>query len=126
MTGTTEIDAYLAAVPDAARPTLEQLRTTIKAVARDAVEVFGYGMPGFKYHGKPLAYIAALKNHCALYGLDTATAERAGYETSHKGTIRFPHDKPPPESLVKELLRRRIAAIEAVEAGRSRKPRVRA
>jgi uncharacterized protein YdhG (YjbR/CyaY superfamily) len=118
-----DIDQYLAGVPDVARPALEHLRATIKAVAPDAVEVFAYGMPGFKYRGKPLAYIAAMKSHCALYGLDTKPAEQAGYDTSQKGTIRFPHDKPPPDSLVTELLNLRIAAIEAAAADRRPKSR---
>ena len=106
------VDAYLSELPDAARETLEALRRTIKAAAPDAVELIAYGMPGFKYRGKPLVYYAALKNHCALYGLDSQRAERAGYDTSQKGTIRFPPDAPPPEPFVKELLRLRIAAIE--------------
>jgi uncharacterized protein YdhG (YjbR/CyaY superfamily) len=111
------VDAYLSELPDAARKTLESLRITIKAAAPDAVELIAYGMPGFKYRGKPLVYYAALKNHCALYGLDSQRAERAGYDTSQKGTIRFPPDAPPPATFVQELLGLRIAAIEAESAG---------
>ena len=109
----TDIDSYLASVPDDARATLTALRNTIKTMVPDGVESLSYGMPGYKYLGRPLVYFGAAKNHCALYGLDTDVAERAGYQTSHKGTIRFPVDAPPPESLVRELLTLRVHAIEA-------------
>lgn len=57
----TDIDAYLATVPDDARAALEKLRWIIKAVALGAVEVISYGMPAFKYQSKPLVYFAAAK-----------------------------------------------------------------
>ncbi len=117
----TDINGYLATLPDDARATLEELRRTIGAVAPQAVEAFSYGMVGFKYAGRPLAYIAAWKNHCALYGMrvDTHQAELAAYDTS-KGTIRFPLNQPLPEALVKTLISDRIAAIEAAGAARKR------
>ena len=93
---------------------------TIRRLVPEAVEGFSYGIPGFKYRGRPLVYVGAAKNHCALYALDAALAEQAGYETA-KGTIRFPPDAPPPEALVKELLGLRIAAIAAVEDAKRKK-----
>ena len=104
----TDIDGYLSALPDDARATLEEIRRTIKATAPDAVEGISYGMPTFKYQGRPLVYFAAAKNHCALYG-------------TYKGTLRFPPGEPLPEALVKTLVRARIADIEAAAAGRKRK-----
>ena len=79
----------------------------IKAVAPTAVEAIGYGIPSFKYQGRPLIYFGAAKSHCALYG-------------TSKGTIRFPPGEPPPEALVKTLVNERIAQIEAAAAGRKR------
>ena len=104
----TDVDGYLSALPDDARATLEELRRMIKAVAPDAVESISYGMPAFKHQGRPLVYFAAAKNHCALYG-------------TSKGTIRFPPGEPLPEELVKTLVSARIAAVEAVAAGRKGK-----
>jgi uncharacterized protein YdhG (YjbR/CyaY superfamily) len=117
-----DVEEYLAAVSDVARATLEGLRRTIKAVAPDAVELIGYGIPGFKYQGRPLVYFAAAKNHCALYGLpaDTHRDELAAYDLD-KGTIRFPPGAPPPEALVKTLVRERMATIERDAADRKRK-----
>ena len=107
-TAPTDIDGYLSTVPDDARATLEDLRRRIKAMAPGAVEVISYGMPTFKYQGRPLVYFGAWKNHCALYG-------------TSKGTIRFPPGEPPPETLVQSLVRARIEAIEAGATGRKRK-----
>jgi uncharacterized protein YdhG (YjbR/CyaY superfamily) len=80
-----------------------------------------YGVPTFKYQGRPLIYIGAAKSHCALYGvnLDLFPDELAAYDTS-KGTIRFPPGKPPPEALVQKLLTARIAEIEAVASKRKK------
>ena len=113
----TDVESHLASVPDDARATLEQLRRTIKAIAPDAVESFSYGLPTFKYQGRPLIYIGAARNHCALYGLspDAFKQELAAYDTS-KGTIRFPTAEPPPEDLIRKLLSARIADIEATLA----------
>ena len=120
----TDIDGYLSTLPDDARATLEELRRIIKAVAPDAVEAISYGMPAFKYRGRPLAYFAAAKHHCALYGLSATQAAHqdklATYDTS-KGTIRFPPGEPLPEALVKTLVSERMAKIEAAAAGRKRK-----
>jgi uncharacterized protein YdhG (YjbR/CyaY superfamily) len=118
----TDVDEYLAAVPDVARATLEGLRRTIKAVAPDAVELIGYGIPGYRYLGQPLVYFAAARKHCALYGLpaDLHRAELAAYDLD-KGTIRFPAGAPPPEQLVTALVSDRMAAIEAKIEGKHKK-----
>ena len=118
----TDIDGYLSTLPDDARATLEVLRRMIKAVAPDAVESIGYGMPGFKYQGRRLVYFGAWKNHCALYGIsvDAHQNDLAAYDTS-KGTIRFPLGEPLPLAIVKTLVSARIAEIEAAAAGRKRK-----
>lgn len=115
----TDIDGYLTTLPEDARATLEELRRSIKAVAPDAVETISYGMPTFKYKGRPLTYFGAWRNHCALYGLRPDVGELAGYDVS-KGTIRFPPGKPPPEALVKKLVSVRMAAIETATAERKR------
>ena len=117
-----DFDEYVAGLPDDKRATLAELRRLIKEAAPEAVEGMGYGMPSFKYRGRPLVYVAAAKNHCGLYGPAVADYQEdlAGYDTS-KGTIRFPPGKPLPEELVKQLVRARMTAIEAAGAGRKGK-----
>ena len=59
-----------------------------------------------------MAYGAAAK-HCAFYPgsvIEQLKGELKGYDTS-KGTIRFPADKPLPSSLVRKLVKLRMAKI---------------
>jgi len=110
------VDEYLAIVPEPARTTLEKMRKAIQSAAPEAAEAISYGMPAFKYQGRGLVAIAAFKNHCSLFPMSGAAiekfkAELAGFHTS-KGTLQFPLDKPLPGSLLKKIIRARIAEIE--------------
>lgn len=112
-------DECLATVSDDKRATLEKLRKTIRSIAPKAEEGVSYGMAAFILNGKPVAGLAAGANHCAYYPMsgsivDALKEDLKNYETS-KGTIRFPVDKPLPVSLVKKLIKARIAEIEARE-----------
>lgn len=109
-----DVDAYLARLPAAQRAALAKVRRTIRAAAPDAVELIGYGIPGYKLKGKPLAYFAGLKAHCALYGLPVADfpKELKGF-AMEKGTIRFTPEKPLPASLLTKLVKARAAKIAA-------------
>ena len=111
-----EVDAILAALPEATRDALEALRATIRAAAPSAVEGINYGVPAFKYRGKPFVSFGAGKAHCSFYVQSPAVmeahqADLAGYDTS-KGTVRFSPAAPPPAELVGKLVRARIAEID--------------
>jgi uncharacterized protein YdhG (YjbR/CyaY superfamily) len=112
-----EIDKVLAALPEAARTALEALRRTIAAAAPEAVESINYGVPAFKYRGRPLVSFAAAKNHCSFYVQSPAVMEAhrdelASYDTS-KGTLRFAPDAPPPDALITRLVKARLAETDA-------------
>lgn len=113
----TEIDAFLAGLPQEMREALEDLRRKIAAAAPDAVEGIGYGVPAFKYRGRPLVSFGAGKNHCSFYVqspavMDAHRDELAGYDSA-KGTIRFEPDKPLPAALVAKLVKARMAETDA-------------
>jgi uncharacterized protein YdhG (YjbR/CyaY superfamily) len=115
-----EVDAFLAGLPQEMREALEDLRRTIATAAPDAVEGIGYGVPAFKYRGRPLVSFGAGKNHCSFYVqspavMDAYQDELAGYDTA-KGTIRFAPDKAPPADLVTKLVKARIAETDAAAA----------
>ncbi len=109
------VDDYLAALPEDARATLEQIRTTIKAAAPKATEGISYQMPMYKHHGMLVGF-AAFKNHCSFFPgsgpVSTFKDDLKGYETS-KGTIRFPIGKPLPAALVRKIVKSCLAENEA-------------
>jgi len=109
------IDEYLAAQPPSVRPILAKVRATIRKAVPEAVEVIGYGMPGYKLHGKPMLYFAGFKNHYSLFAASgtffaALADELAGYEL-RKGTIHFPLDKPVPVKLITRIAKLRAAGI---------------
>lgn len=120
-----DVDAYFAKVPEPARTTLSKLRATIgSAVPSEATEQLSYGMPAFHYKGALVAY-AAFKNHCSFFPMqasliDEMQEELKGYRTA-KGTLQFPLDKPLAASLVKKMVKKRIAENERKIAKRGRK-----
>ena len=108
----TTHDEYLAALSDDKRRALEKLRKDIKASAPKAQECIRYGIPGFRLNGKLLVSYGAAAKHCAFYPGSTLQAfkkEMRDYDTSGKGTIRFPAEEALPSALVRRIVKARIA-----------------
>jgi uncharacterized protein YdhG (YjbR/CyaY superfamily) len=105
-----EVRRYLVSLPPPTRRRLTQLRAAIRAAAPAAVDGFSYRIPNMRLDGRPLA---GWKLHCSLYpigdAIQKAYAEAIdGYKTS-EGTIRFPHDQPLAVTLIKRLVKARMA-----------------
>lgn len=112
MTKVKTVDEYLARVSDDKRAALQKLRKTIKAAAPRAEECISYQLPAYRLNGMLVAF-GATASHCAFYPMSASTVaahkeELKDYDTS-KGTIRFQPDNPLPASLVRKLVRARIA-----------------
>jgi uncharacterized protein YdhG (YjbR/CyaY superfamily) len=108
----TTPDEYLAELSNDKRRALEKLRKDIKAAAPNAAECISYGIPGFRLNGKLLVSYGAAAKHCAFYPGSTLQAfkkEMKGYDTSSKGTLRFPAEEPLPSALVRKIVKARIA-----------------
>ena len=108
---------YFSGLPPPVRKRMKEIRDMVRAIAPDAVEVFSYGIPGFKLDGKPLVWYAAFAHHTSLYPM-TASIRKAhaaaleGYKMS-TGTVQFPLDKPLPTGLVKRLIKARLAELKS-------------
>ncbi|HEX3279959.1 MAG TPA: DUF1801 domain-containing protein [Pyrinomonadaceae bacterium] len=107
------IDEYLAGVSAAQRIALEKLRKTIRTVAPKVEEGISYGIPAFRLNGGALVFFGAWANHCSFYPGSSITLKKfrgdlKGFQIT-KGTIRFSPDNPLPITLVKKLVKARIA-----------------
>ncbi|HSP56529.1 MAG TPA: DUF1801 domain-containing protein [Dehalococcoidia bacterium] len=126
------IDEYLSPLSTEKRAALERLRRAIKSAAPEAEECISYRIPALRLGGRLLVGFGAAANHCAFYpGAHPVNAhkeELKAYDTS-KGTIRFRADSPLPASLVRKLVKTRIAEYagrQPAAAGGARRRRPRA
>ena len=107
-----DIDEYLTALSEDKRGALLKLRQAIKAAAPGAEECISYQLPAFRFAGRILVWFGAAKNHCSFfpgaYPIAAHKNELHAYDTS-KGTIRFDPKRPLPATLVRKLVKARIA-----------------
>jgi uncharacterized protein YdhG (YjbR/CyaY superfamily) len=125
-----EVEDFMQALPQDRRTALEHLRDLTQRTCPEAVEGFGYGMPGYKYRGRPLIYFSSFKNHMSVFavgyeGINRHRAELAGYEI-RAGTIHFQPNKPLPDRLVTTMIRERMADIDAALAAAAERRKSRA
>jgi uncharacterized protein YdhG (YjbR/CyaY superfamily) len=125
-TGSFEtVDQYLAGIAsEDARASLARLRAIILDEIPDAQESICYGMPMYKVHGM-VAGFAAFKNHCSFFPGHTVAEfgeELKDFKTS-KGTIQFTQDRPLPEKLVRDMVRRRAEenTVNAEQKGKEKR-----
>ena len=121
--GPISVDKYLAAVPEPARSTLSAIRANLRAaLPADAEEVISYRIPAFK-HKRIVLWYAAFSNHCSLFPTASVIAkfkdELKGYTTA-KGTIQFAVDKPLPATLLKRIVKARLAEMSQFRSRRVR------
>ena len=113
------VDEYIGAQPEALRAKLEQVRAAIRRAVPQALEVIGYGMPGYKLEGKPLLYFAGFKQHYSLFAASgtffaSLEEELKDYE-QRKGTVHFPLNKPVPVKLISRIAKLRAAGLSATQ-----------
>jgi len=126
-TATAQIDAYLAGLPAHQRAALQSLRETIAAAAPEAEEGLSYGVPAFRYRGRPLVSYVAAKAHCSFYPMspkvvDDHRSELTDFDLA-KGTVRFAPDHPVPADLVARMVRARMAETDADAAAKAKSNR---
>jgi len=119
-TASKQIDEILSSFSHDKRAVLQTLRETIAAAAPDAVEGISYGLPAFRYRGRPLVSYHASLGHCAFFPMSPAVLDRHRDELAEfdlaKGTIRFSPDRPIPAEIVSAIVRERLAETDAAAA----------
>ena len=109
------VEAYIAAVPEPIQTTLRQLRDIIRsAVPTEAVEVISYGIPAFALP-RPFFGYAAFKNHLGVLpfsgSLFNSFSEELRPYARTKSSLHLPFNEPLPATLIRKLVRARLAAI---------------
>jgi uncharacterized protein YdhG (YjbR/CyaY superfamily) len=114
------IDAYIARFPPHVQERLRAIREAVHTQVPEATERISYTMPAFVLNGN-LVLFAAWTNHIALYpvstAMETAIPAMAEFPLSGKGTIQFPHDRPLPLALIRDII-----AFRLKESTRDHKP----
>lgn len=115
-------DEYIAGFPSDVQTILNQVRFTIRQAAPDAEESIAYGMPAYKFKGKPLVYFAGFKNHIGFYATPSGHAEFAKELSKYKqgkGSVQFPIDQPMPSDLIFQIVEFRV--VENLEKTKTKK-----
>ena len=120
------VASYIAEKPPAARRALNAIRAALRKSVPGGEEVISYRIPALKKDGRIVVFFAAWKEHGALYPVTGKLIaafkdELAPYELSHKGTVRFPLDKPVPAGLIGRIGQYRAGELAKAKAAKSKK-----
>jgi uncharacterized protein YdhG (YjbR/CyaY superfamily) len=118
-TGSTSVDEYIAAQPEAVQEALESVRAAIRTAVPDAEETISYKIPTYKLHGNVILYFAAWKHHYSVYPANDRVIAAFKHDLAahdvNKSTIRFRFSEPVPVRLIE-----RIATFRAQDVSERR------
>ena len=110
------VDEYFASLDTSARTAFEHIRQVATEVAPAAEQGTSYGMATLTHENRPLLAFRVAKHHLSIFPFGAApidaVRDRLGDFDLSKGTIRFTAAKPPPDDVIRDLVRLRIAEIE--------------
>lgn len=108
MSGSKEVDEYIARLADDRRRAMTELRGLLVAGAPEAEEAISYKMPALRMNGRFFMSYDAFKAHYSLFPSTEAMEKELGDELkpylSGKGTLRFAADKPLPADLIRRIV----------------------
>lgn len=110
-----DVPSYIQGFSKEIQMKLKELRKAVRSVAPKAEESISYGMPAYKFEGRPLAYFAAFKKHIGFYPTPEGTkafAKHIAVYKHAKGSIQFPLDKKIPIALVKNIVKFKMRQIK--------------
>lgn len=118
-----EVDGILAALPEAQRAALQDLRDTLHMLVPEATEAISFGVPTFIYGG-PLLGFGATKTECSLHVMRPALVAslRAAIapRRASGGTIHFSPSDPLPSEIIERIVRERVHENEVAEFNKNR------
>lgn len=99
------VDAYIAGVPEFAKPVMVYLRAVVHGACPDVVEDIKWSRPHFMLDGKILAGMSAFKAHCgfALWHNDAVSEAKTGEGMGQFGRIESVKDLPGKAELKKQV-----------------------
>jgi uncharacterized protein YdhG (YjbR/CyaY superfamily) len=107
------IDAYLARVKGERRVALDALRKAIRKAVPEAEECISYGIPAFRLGGAVIAGFSKTAKGCSYFPFSGSTLKTLARELSDyggtKSSLHFQPQQPLPATLVRKLLKTRIA-----------------
>ena len=114
----TNVDEYINAAPENAKEKLREIRSILKNVAPNALEMLKWGTPVFMEKRILFSY-AAYKSHLNFMptgpAMEPFKEELAMYITG-KDTIQFPYDEPLPKALINKIAAYRIIDVRENDA----------
>ncbi|HSJ51919.1 MAG TPA: DUF1801 domain-containing protein [Actinomycetota bacterium] len=114
------VESYLEGLSEREHTALQKLREAIASAAPEAEEGITYSMPGFLLGGKGFVGYMAFKDHYSFFPMSSevveAHREELGDHVTGKGTISFAYGERLPVSLVKKVVKARLAQATAKRA----------
>lgn len=101
------VDLYIHSFSEEIQGRLNEIRSCIFENVSEAEEAISYGMPAYKYKGKPLVYYAAYKKHIGFYATPSgheAFKEALSHFKQGKGSVQFPINEKLPIKLIQEIV----------------------
>jgi uncharacterized protein YdhG (YjbR/CyaY superfamily) len=108
MSGSTDVDDYLAGLPKDRRKVMQELRGILVAGAPEAEEQISYKMPALRMNDRFFMSYDAFKAHYSVFPSTEAMEKELGDALtpylSGKGTLRFPAGGPLPADLIRRIV----------------------
>lgn len=115
MAAPPDVDAYVAALPEARRAVAEQVRRVVLDAVPGGTETISYAMPAVAVGGRVTVHWATWAKHLALYPVPESLTEELAPFRAQKSTLRFPYD-----ALPLDLVGRVATALAAERTGTGR------
>ena len=111
------VNEALARFPFGQHQALQAVRTVLVATLPGAKEVIAWGMPSLRIDGDLVVSYQGFSKHNSLFPSSSAVFEELSNElgayTVTKGSIHFDLDRPLPATLIRKIVRVRLAEINA-------------